>query len=86
MSSISEEEQSSKIKLTKEGYFLSDRKVEDDSFRGLVSDIKKQFIKVLGDDLFEHYIIKNLESKYKINLNKDQIIIEIELPKDYINN
>lgn len=86
MSSISEEEQSSKIKLTKEGYFLADRKVEDDSFRGLVSDIKKQFIKVLGDDLFEHYIIKNLESKYKINLNKDQIIIEIELPKDYINN
>lgn len=86
MSSISEEEQSSKIKLTKEGYFLAERKVEDDNFRGLVSEIKKQFTKVLGDDLFEHYIIKNFESKYKINLNKDQIIIEIELPKDYIKN
>lgn len=86
LSSISKEEQASKIKLTNEGYFLADRKVEDDSFRGIIAEIKKQFTKVLGDDLFEHYIIKNFESKYKINLNKDQIIIEIELPKDYIKN
>jgi hypothetical protein len=70
------------IKLTDKGYCLVSRNEAEDSFRGIVSDIKKQIKKILGNDLVEHYIIKNIESKYKITLEKDQIILEITLPKD----
>jgi hypothetical protein len=70
------------IKLTDKGYCLVSRNEEEDSFRGIISDIKKKITKILGNDLVEHYIIKNIDSKYKITLEKDQIILEITLPKD----
>jgi hypothetical protein len=82
LKNLPEDQKDSVIKLTDNGYYLAERKIDDDNFRGVISEIKNKISKTLGNDLFEHYIIKNIDSKYKITLEKDQIILEITLPKD----
>lgn len=78
---ISEEKKKTSVLLPNTFYYLGERDPKKDTFKGIISDIKKKFSKKLGKPLFEKYIINKEDKYYKINLTEDSIIIEIELPK-----